>query len=374
MKILLTGGGSGGHFYPIIAVAQALRKIAKEEKLIDVELFYMAPMPYDKQLLYDNQITFVKNNAGKLRRYFSISNIADFFKTGWGIVTALWTMLSLYPDVVFGKGGGISFPALLAARIYRIPVESDSYPGRMNAWAAKFARRIAISFPQTAEYFPKYKDKVALTGCPIRADIVHPMKEGAHAFLNLDRSLPTILIIGGSQGSQLINEHVVDAAPVLVEKYNVIHQTGKNNINAVKNMADILLEKSEHKDRYKIFDSLDATALRMAAGAADIIISRAGSTIFEIAAWGIPAILIPISDSNGDHQRKNAYSYARSGGAIVIEENNVTAHILTSEVDRIINDKMEYEKMKEGAHAFAKTDAANLIAREILAIALQHEK
>ena len=112
----------------------------------------------------------------------------------------------------------------------------------------------------------------------------------------------------------------------------------------------------------------------MAAGASNLIISRAGSAIFEIAHWGVPSIIIPITDTNGDHQRQNAYNYAKSGGAIIIEESNLSPNILLSEISRIIDDKNLTQKMKDGAKSFIKTDASDLIAREIIKIGLQHEK
>jgi UDP-N-acetylglucosamine--N-acetylmuramyl-(pentapeptide) pyrophosphoryl-undecaprenol N-acetylglucosamine transferase len=374
MKILLTGGGSGGHFYPVIAIAQALNALAKENKLADVELFYMAPQPYDRQLLYDNKLTFVKGSAGKMRRYFSILNFFDLFVTAWGLFKAIGTLYSIYPDVVFGKGGYVSFPALFAARLFRIPVvihESDSVPGRLNIWAGKFARLVAISFPEAAEFFdPK---KVALTGNPVRQELMHPVAEGAREYLQLENDVPVILILGGSQGSQFINENLVNSLPQLLEKYQVIHQTGKNNYDMMKETASVVLERNMYKTRYKPYDNLDSLTMRMAAGISSLIVSRAGSGIFEIALWGLPAILIPITDSNGDHQRKNAYNYARTGAAIVIEENNVTSNILTSEIERLMEDAPERDRMKQAALGFARKDAAALIAKELIAIGLEHE-
>ena len=137
---------------------------------------------------------------------------------------------------------------------------------------------------------------------------------------------------------------------------------------------DVILEKSEHKDRYKPYDYLNALAMRMSSGAASMIISRGGSTIFEIANWGIPSIIIPITESNGDHQRRNAFNYARSGGAIVIEEENLEPNILLSEIERLITNPELLKKMSEGAKSFAKKDAAKVIAEEIINIGLTHEK
>ena len=192
--------------------------------------------------------------------------------------------------------------------------------------------------------------------------------------MNLEKNLPTILIIGGSLGAQLINERILDALPKLVEKYQIIHQTGKNNVGEISRTAEIILADNPNKNRYRIFDYLNDLTLTMAAGAADLVVSRAGSTIFEIASWGLPSIVIPITESNGNHQRLNAYTYARSGAALVIEEANLTTNILVEEIDRILQDKNLKEKMSEAAKNFARLDAADKIAREIINIALTHEE
>ena len=173
MKILFTGGGSGGHFYPIIAVVEALNDLVRERKLLEPELIYAAPDPYDREMLIANGIRFVPTSAGKIRNYFSILNFFDYFKTAWGVLRSVLRVFFLYPDVVFGKGGYASFPTLLAAKLFKIPVvihESDSTPGRVNRWAGTFAQKIAVSFPEAAHYFPK--DKVAYTGNPVRKSIL----------------------------------------------------------------------------------------------------------------------------------------------------------------------------------------------------------
>lgn len=373
MKVVFTGGGTAGHFYPIIAIVQRLNELIDQEKLIDIEIYYVSDSPYDERLLFENGITFKKLTAGKLRRYFSFLNIVDLFKTIVGVARAVIVLYVLYPDVVIGKGGYASFPALLAARILRIPViihESDSVPGRANLIAGKFARRIAVSYPEAAEFFQK--EKTALTGNPIRREVAIPMREGSYELLKLETGIPVILILGGSQGAALINDAIAQVGPQLVERYQIIHQVGEKNLEAVKNMMEVIMEKSTHKDRYKIYGYLNEITLKSAAGVADVIVSRAGSTIFEIAVWGVPSIVIPITDSNGDHQRKNAYAYARAGGCIVIEEANLTTNLLLSEIDRLMVDTVLREKMKRGAHSFARTDAAEKIAHEIIAVLKEH--
>lgn len=375
MKILFTGGGSGGHFYPIIAIADEVSALAKEYKLLAPELYYMSTSPYNEGLLFDHGITFKKASAGKIRIYFSLMNIVDLFKTGWGVLTSLWTIFSIYPDVIFGKGGYASFPALLAGRILGIPVvihESDSVPGRVNAWAGKFASRVAVSYKESAQYFPA--GKVAYTGNPIRKDIMDPLSNGAFEYLGLDEHIPTILVIGGSLGAEKINDTIIEALPELLKKYQVIHQTGKANFRTVRTTADVVLLNNPFAKRYKPMDYLNTLTLRMSAGASSVVISRAGSSLFEIASWSLPAIIIPITNSNGDHQRVNAYTYARTGAGVVIEEKNLSGHILVAEVDRLIENTAEREKMKKATDQLKHPDAARKIATEIVNIALSHEK
>ena len=374
MKILFTGGGTGGHFYPIIAIVQAIHEIVETEKLVGIELYYMADDPYDKRVLFENDLIYKEVLAGKIRRYFSLKNIIDIFKTVFGALSAIWKMYFIYPDVVFGKGGYSSFPALLAARILRIPViihESDSRPGRVNLWASKFAEKIAISYSDASSYFPK--GKVALTGNPLRKEILSPITRGAHEFLELERNIPIIFVTGGSQGAQNINDIFLDILPTLVQKYQVIHQTGKNNFIETQRRAVFLLEGSEFKARYKPFGYLNETALRMIGGVANLAITRAGSTVFELAAWGLPSIVIPIPEEISHDQHSNAFAYARSGAAIVIEEKNLSGTILLSEINRLFDSPAILDQMKEKALAFAQKDAAYKIAKELLSIGLSHE-
>lgn len=374
MKILFTGGGTGGHFYPIIAVAENLQTLIEEERLVGMDFVFMSDSPYSKDTLTRKNIRFEKIQAGKIRRYFSLLNILDLFKTAAGVVKAFWIVYREFPDVVFGKGGYASFPALLAARILRIPVmihESDAVPGRVNLWAGKFAKRIAISFPESAKYFPA--DKTALTGNPVRKDIFGSTPEEAREIFQLENNTPTILILGGSQGSKNINDNVLDIAADLVQFSQIIHQCGKNNLDETKKRLSVVLEKSPLKSRYHLFGYLDDGRLRNASSAADLAISRAGaSSIFEIAGWGIPGIIIPLSNSAQEHQRENAYSYARSQAAEVIEETNLSPHLLLSETKRLLENKKLLGTMAEAAKNFSQPKAGRKIARELLNLALEH--
>lgn len=374
MKILFTGGGSGGHFYPIIAVAEKLNKILEREKIANVELYYMSTDPYNERLLYDNKIKFIRVTAGKMRAYFSVLNFFDLFKTGWGVVKTFFQLFFLYPDVIFGKGGFPSFPVLFAARIFRIPIilhESDSVPGRVNAWAGKFAQKIAISYIEAAPFFPE--GSTALTGNPIREEILRPSGKNAFEELGLDPNIPVLLILGGSQGARTINSQFETLAPRLVEKYQVIHQTGELNIEEVQTMVNGLLGGNPNASRYHLYGYMDSNIMKLSAEIASVVVSRAGSAIFEIAAWGVPAILIPIANHVGDHQRKNAFSYARAGAAVVIEESNLGPNILMAEIDSLMADEGKRAAMKEAAQKFARSDAAEKIAEQITSILVRHQ-
>jgi UDP-N-acetylglucosamine--N-acetylmuramyl-(pentapeptide) pyrophosphoryl-undecaprenol N-acetylglucosamine transferase len=376
MKILFTGGGTGGHFYPIIAVSQALRDEVGARKLLMPELYYMAPTKFSPRTLFDNEINYIYCPAGKLRKYFSLLNFTDSIKTFLGIFKAIISLYRLYPDVVFGKGGYVSFPVLFAARLLHIPViihESDSIPGRVNLWAGKFAKKIALSYPGAAKYFKKREGVIAYTGNPVRRDIVHPLLQGAHEFLNLEEGIPVILIIGGSQGSQKINEVILQALPHLIDHYQIIHMTGRANIEEIKNTVAIILKDNAYASRYHPFDFLNDLALRMSAGVSDIIISRAGSQLFEIALWGKPSIIIPLPESISRDQTSNALAYKEAGACIVMEESNLSPHILVEEIDHIVNNENLKTIMSQKAKAFSRSDSAKLIADAILDIAVSHE-
>ncbi len=378
MKIVLTGGGTGGHFYPLIAVVEEIAEIAKERKLVPPELYYFAPVPYDPKLLYEHDIQYRMAPAGKLRKYASVLNYFDFFKTGIGIIRALFLLFSIFPDIVFSKGGYAAFPTVVAARLLRIPVmihDSDAVPGRVNRWTARFAKRVGIAYPDAAQYF-KIKDpeSIALVGNPVRKGVLRPAGEGAASFLGLDPNIPTIFFLGGSQGAQHLNDVILDALPELLERYQVLHQTGAKNFKDVESMTKVAIHKHPHEEWYKPYPYLNNLAMRMAAGLASIVISRAGSgAIFEIAAWGKPAILIPLSQAVSADQMHNAFAFARAGGALVIEENNLSPHVLISELNRLFDHPELLAQMAKKSGEFYNPRSARIIAEELVDLALQHE-
>lgn len=375
MKILFAGGGTGGHFYPIIAVIEALQRIADEKHLVGVKLFFMSDKPIEPALLEHLDVEYIEVRTGKRRTYSSFQNFLDLFKTFGACIVATWKMFLIYPDVVFGKGGYASFPALFAARLLRIPVvihESDIVPGRVNRYIADYAEKIAISYPEAVEQF-KHKDRVAYTGQPIRKTLLETPDEDPMEFFKLEPDVPTILVLGGSQGAEKINENIIDILPQLLEHYQVIHQTGEANLLWMRKRAAGVLAGHEHTERYRPYGFLDAKSLRVAAKGTTLIISRAGSTIFEIALWGKASILIPLAIARNDHQSKNAYSYARTGATMVIEEQNLKPALLFSVITSIMTNEEKLRQMEESARAFTKTDAAEKIAAVLLSIVTHHD-
>jgi len=378
MKIVITGGGTGGHFYPLVAVADKIFDAAEDLKLLKPEIHYLADKPYDSDLLYKKGIRFQKIYAGKMRRYFSLKNFSDIFKTMYGVLDTLVIMFKLYPDVVFTNGSYVSAPVLLAAKILRIPIflhVSDAIPSRALLTSTRSARKISIAFPEAADFLPKDDKKVALIGNPIQDELLTPLTNGAHEFLELDYNIPTIFIIGGSSGARIMNDAIVDALPQLLLEFNVIHQIGKNNYRETKGRADVVIYDHPFKNRYKPYAYLDILAMRMSAGAADIVVSRAGAgSISEIAQWKKPSIVIPIPESVSRDQEKNAFSYARFGATVVMKQSNLSANLLISEIKRILENPDIKEEMIKGAINFSRPDAAKRIAEEIIEIALEHEK
>jgi UDP-N-acetylglucosamine--N-acetylmuramyl-(pentapeptide) pyrophosphoryl-undecaprenol N-acetylglucosamine transferase len=293
-------------------------------------------------------------------------------KLAVGIAHALWKLFIIMPDVIFSKGGYGALPTLIAGRIFRIPVlihDSDAIPGVVTQWSAKFAKRIAISYASAAAFFSR--EKIALTGTPIRKRALGGNPDEARELLGVYSNDSVLFFIGGSQGAQKINDALIGILPELLKKYEIIHHTGKANYEDVW-LETRPIEEKIPKGKYHPIAFLSEPQLRAAYTIADLVISRASSGIFEIAAAGKPAILIPIKKSAQDHQRENAYQYAKTGAAVVVEEDNLTPHLLLNEIEKLIGDTERLQKMSANAQKFARVDAATLIAEEILKLGIHN--
>lgn len=373
MRILLVGGGSGGHFYPLIAVAEALR--AREDEInTKIDLFYIGPDVFDETALGKLGVEYIYCPAGKVRRYFSLRNFTDAFKTLRGFFVALRKMFFVYPDVVLSKGSFTSVPVIWAARILRIPViihESDAIPGRANKIAARYARYIGISYPETAEYFDR--EKTSLIGIPLRKSFyAEPNPKVLHD-LKIRPGDPYLLFVTGSLGAERLNNFVLNSLDELLPHYQIIHQAGKNHFQTVKTTADLLIENEDLRRRYHVFGNVPGNEFHSLQAFASLIISRAGSgTIHEIAFHQKPAILVPIPEGISHDQRKNAFAYARTGGAVVMEERNLTENLLVAEITRIMQDSEVKARMRRGAESFFIHHAAFALADTLISVSREH--
>jgi len=364
MKILFTGGGTGGHIMPIIAIGRELKKLDPQNNL---ELHYIGPKE-GTDILITEKFKIHNIVSGKIRRYFSLLNIVDiFFNIPLGFLQSFFLLLFIRPKLVFSKGGSGSLVVCFAAKVLRIPIflhESDSIPGMSNQKISKWAKKIFISFPNT-EYFEK--SKTTLVGNPIRKDLLQINKEEANRILNLTRERPVILFWGGSQGAEAINELVLSNLNIFLSQYEIIHISGEKNYRNVKAESRALLNKEE-KIYYHLYKSMNELELKSALIICNFVVSRAGSgSIFEISAFGIPVIIIPLPSSAQNHQSKNAYEYAKTGAGIVIEQENLTPNLFMSKINNIISDSKTFKKMQESALNFSKPEAGETIAKEIIA-------
>jgi UDP-N-acetylglucosamine--N-acetylmuramyl-(pentapeptide) pyrophosphoryl-undecaprenol N-acetylglucosamine transferase len=367
IRVLLVGGGSGGHIYPLLAVAEEFARMQG----ISVKLSYIGPKNALNQEFVDRDIPVYTVASSKIRRYFSLYNFIDIPKFFWSILQALYKLYILMPDVVFSKGGPGSLAVVLAARFYFIPVlvhESDAVPGLTNKISGRLAQRVAVSFSEAEKYFSK--KKVAFTGNPLRAELLEGIldREKAKRKLGFRTDMPLVLVLGGSRGAEQLNNFVLDNLSALIAFTQIIHQSGTEAFSSVATTAHATLRGigPAVADRYRAIDHMNTGTLRDALCAADIVLSRSGSTIAEIAAFGKPAILVPLESSANDHQRANAYSYAASGAAEVFDGKNFTYHVVELKIKEILEHPEMYEKMSAAAKRFSRLDATQNIANEII--------
>lgn len=358
MRIVLTGGGSGGHIFPLIAVAKELRE--QDENL---ELLYIgtsAQMGKLAEEVMNEEGIPVKNIlTGKLRRYFSFEYFLDFFRFPIGIIQSLFHMLVFMPDAVFSKGGYASVPVVLVAWLYKIPVlshDSDVTPGWANRICGKFSKYVAVSYPATRKYF--VDNKVLLTGNPIRKELTEGIPERAYKKWNYHAEVPVVFIIGGSQGSQIINHAIIKILQKLTKIAQIVHVTGINNYEQIVREAGKRGFKSGHS-KYTAVPFLNRDEMADMYSIASLVISRAGAnSITEIAANKLVSILIPMESHD---QPMNAFALARSGGTVVLDEANLGPHILESKIEELLHSGTLRKQLKDNIFKFYHSDAAKKI-------------
>ncbi|TSC75207.1 MAG: hypothetical protein G01um101444_53 [Parcubacteria group bacterium Gr01-1014_44] len=385
-RILLVGGGSGGHVFPLMAVAESLQKLATQQGR-GLKLTLLGEGKFFEEAARQSGLPYKKFMTGKMRRYFSLANLTDLPKMLIGLVQSFWYLFWLMPDAVFTKGGYASVPPAMAAKFFFIPLyvhDSDAIPGAANRWLGRLAKKVFISFEMARQYFRP--DKTELTGNPIRNEILNGDRNQALSFFQLSNQLPTVLVLGGSQGAQKINDIVVQSALKLTEKFQIIHQTGDLNYSAVQKSVELELgngvSKSEtpFPSRYRVYPFLDSTNLSLAYAAADVVVSRSGANLLsEISALGKPAVVIPIKRSAANHQYYNAVEFSKFGG-IIIEEDNLVPSVFINQIENAYQNRAELgQKIKgfvypvrdrEGPQRDPSSYGANLDAADKIANSL----
>jgi UDP-N-acetylglucosamine--N-acetylmuramyl-(pentapeptide) pyrophosphoryl-undecaprenol N-acetylglucosamine transferase len=371
IRICLTGGATGGHFFPLVFISQEIKKLAEKENL-NLKIFYLGIKPFKEEILKNEGIDIYLIPEMKLRRYFSFRNFIDFLKFPYAFVLTFYYLFRFMPNLIFSKGGPSSLVVVLAGWILKIPIfihESDSVPGLTNKISGFFAKKIFLAFEEAKTYFNQ--SKTVIVGQPIDINLIQEkvIFEDYKRF-NLDPHKKIILVLGGSQGSKFLNDLIIEALPQLLDFGQVVHQTGEANYQDVYFYAKgILLEKNPQKLKdYHPFPFLSNQDLIILMKLSDLVIARAGSgTIFELASLGKQSILIPLDENvGGTHQLINARIYDVKGACKVLEEKNAKVHLLILVVSELINNQELMNKMKESALKFAKIDASIKIAEEII--------
>lgn len=380
IRILLTGGGSGGHIYPLIAVVEELKKITAAEQLaLDVR-YFGDPGRYEPELA-GSGIRVIRVSGSKIRRYFTILHAVDFIKFIWSIPQALWKVFWFMPDAAFSKGGPGAVAIVNACAFYRVPIvvhDSDAIPGLTSRVTARYARVVLLAFAGAADYITGARGRIRVVGNPVRAamrfrdeELAVTAAHEAKQKLGIEPGVPLLLILGGSQGAATLNKFISENLAEFLPRYHVLHQVGVENYDEYAAQLNAAVLPALPKDaarRYRPVPFFTAD-MRTALQACDLVISRAGAgAIFEIAAAGKPSVIVPLPNAAYDHQRENAFRYHEAGACVVIEEENLIGNLVRAEIDGLFRNPERLKKMSENARIFAKPDAANIIAKDILTL------
>lgn len=329
-KIVLTGGGTAGHVTPNIALLPSLKEAG-------FEVHYIGSYEgIEKKLIEDMGIPYYGISSGKLRRYFDVKNFSDPFRVMKGFGEANRILKKINPDVVFSKGGFVSVPVVMAAKKNKIPAiihESDMTPGLANKLCIPSAEKVCCNFKETFDLLPE--GKAVLTGTPIRKELFEGNPAKASEFCGFTENKTTILVIGGSTGSVVINNAVRESLDDILVNFNVIHLCGKGNIDT----------ELQNRSGYAQFEYI-SKELRDLFALSDLVISRAGANaICELLALKKPNILIPLSlaASRGD-QILNAKSFKKNGFSYVIEEEELSKASLLNAIRDVSAHKDDYIK------------------------------
>ena len=357
----MVGGGTGGHASPIRSIYDKLRQSVEK-----IDILVIGSGSSEEKVFFSKIPSYKVIKAGKLHRYFTLKNLLESFDFIIGFVQSLFILLNFKPDQIFSKGGYVSLPMILSAKILKIPYmlhESDIEMGKANSFMAKGAKKVFVSYP--IKYYPEIaKDKLIFSGPVLRPDFL--TKENMNIF-GFNNSKPVVLLTGGSQGSLNLSRNFLAVGRLLLEKCSIIHQAGKHSIKEANDFLSRL--NLQEKSSYYLTEvlSIDQTDQMAAAiSVADLVVTRAGSTILEIATMGKPMILIPWQYSASDHQAKNADFFLENKAAIVIKEQDLTSDILYQTIEGLINDGKKRGELSSAAAALVPKNGLELIVNTIL--------
>lgn len=362
--MLLAGGGTGGHTSPLLAIAEALREAAPEAQLS----FIGGRRGLEGRLVPEAGIPFTALPTASLRDPDSaLALVRAVLGVPIAYVAALAHFVSFRPAVCCTSGGAVAIPVVLAARTLRVPVylwAGDALPGRASRMLGRFCAKIGTTFDQARSSFPARR--AAVTGTPIRMSLLRWTRDDARARMGVPPGAALVVVTGGSQGSERVNDAIFGALPRLLEKAYVLHVTGEAHVAQAtareRTLPDEL--RARYLPRAYLRDEMGAVL-----AAADLVVGRAGSSsIAEPLAFGVPLVLVPFGAAMEGHQEANARAAEEAGAAIVIREGELDADRLTAQVTGLLNDAARLRRMREAARAAGRRDAARDIAGDVLAL------
>jgi UDP-N-acetylglucosamine--N-acetylmuramyl-(pentapeptide) pyrophosphoryl-undecaprenol N-acetylglucosamine transferase len=318
LTVVITGGGTGGHIYPAVAVAQVLKTDPDIEKIV----YIGCPDNMEKDLALNEGLEFLGVNISGMPRKAGLSIIKWFFELNRAVNQSLKHLIKIRPDAVFGTGGYVSGPVLLAAIMLRIPFvihDPDAHPGIVSRFIAPWARVVSVAFGDASKYLNSRN--IVISGNPVRTAFKNISKKECFKALNLDTDKKTIIVMGGSQGAKSINRAMLECSKYLVEDmgFQLIHQTGKKNFDEYISELSKVWSEYEKNQNFIVKPYFDD--MYTALSCADLAVSRAGSlSISELNILGLPAILVPYPHAAADHQRYNAKAMEKAGTALYLED------------------------------------------------------
>jgi len=371
MRVLVSGGGTGGHIYPALAVAMQLREEYRAEIL-----FLGSDDGLETEIVPAAGFRLATIKAGKLRRYISWETITGVMRVPVGMIEAINLVGQFRPGVAFTSGGYVAVPAGLAARFERVPLlmhQQDVPPNLSNRLVAPLATRISVAFADSLTYFPARK--TLQLGNPLRQamlDVRQTPPQEARRALGFERQEPLLLVTGGSQGARHLNQTVGKALPDLLAHCQVLQISGNALYNETRELCESALAAQDEvvRRRYRLVAYLNEE-MPLALQAADLVLCRSGaSTLSELAALGKPSILVPLPPALGSSpQEANAEMFGRNKAAQVMKDGDLKPQVLVENVTSILASSTLLEAMSNAASSFAKPQATQEIAAEIVKIA-----